>query len=254
MILTVDIGNTTVALTALERRGDDYEVVFSDKLPSRDPENLYTPVERLLDGRGAFEGAVLSSVVPELTGRVCDAVERVIGSPVTAINSRDCGALRFDVDEPKKIGLDRIADSAWAAYRYPLPAVTVDFGTATTFNVIGEGAVFLGGMIASGIATSVNALAERAAQLPPIELNAPERLIGRNTAECMLSGAVIGAAAMTDGIAARVEAQLGKPVSLILTGGGAELAEPFCLYPHVCEPWLLAKGLAHIYENLSKKL
>lgn len=248
MILTVDIGNTTVALTALERSGGDYVVIFSDKLPS-DCGELDTSVERLLRGRGAFEGAALSSVVPALTERVRGAVERVIGAPAAVINVRDCKSLGFRVDEPRKIGIDRIADSVWAAYRYPLPAVTVDLGTAATFNVIGEGAVFLGGLIAAGIATSVNALSERAAQLPRLALSAPGRLIGRNTAECMLSGAVIGAAAMIDGIADRVEAELGKPVSLILTGGGAPLAEPFCLHKHVCEPFLLAKGLARIYEE-----
>lgn len=251
MILTVDIGNTTVALTGLERVGSDYNVLFAEKLPSdRECKDFYTPVKRLLDGHFAhIERAALSSVVPELTERVSGAVGRVVGKAPVVISAKDCKSLTFAVPEPERLGLDRIADSAWAAARYPLPAVTVDLGTATTFNVIGEGGVFLGGMIAAGIETSANALSERAAQLPRLALSSPERLIGRNTAECMLSGAVIGAAAMIDGIAARVEAELGKPVSLILTGGGAELAEPFCLHPHVYEPWLLAKGLALISEK-----
>lgn len=255
MILTIDIGNTAVAFTALERDGCDYNVIFADKLPSdRGREDYFTPVERLLDGRGvsraAIEGAALSSVVPELTERVSSAAERLIGKAPAVISAGDCKSLKFAVDEPERVGIDRIADGAWAAARYPLPAVTVDLGTAATFNVIAEGGVFLGGIIAAGIETAANALSERAAQLPRLELSVPGRLIGRNTAECMLSGAVIGAAAMTDGITARIERELGKPVTLILTGGGAALAESFCRRSHIYEPWLLAKGLAHIFENL----
>lgn len=254
MILTVDIGNTTIALTGLERISGDYNIVFAEKIPSnKGRRDFHTPVERLLDGHFAhIEGTALSSVVPELTEPVCRAVERVTGKAPAVISAKDCKSLMFSVTEPEKVGLDRIADSAWAVSQYPLPAVTADFGTATTFNVIGVGGVFLGGMIAAGMQTSLNALSERAAQLPRLGLSFPERLIGRNTAECMLSGAVIGAAAMTDGIAARVERELGAPVSLIITGGGAELAEPFLTYPHVHEPYLPAKGLAYIYNEITR--
>ena len=254
MILTIDIGNTTVALTGLERTDGDYSIVFAEKIPSdKDRSDFETPVERLLDGHFTrIEGAALSSVVPELTASVCRAVERVTGISPAVISAKDCKSLIFAISEPERVGLDRIADSAWAAAHYPLPAVTVDLGTATTFNVIGAGGVFLGGMIAAGLQTSLNALSERAAQLPKLSLSPPERLIGRNTAECMLSGTVIGAAAMIDGMAARAEKELGAPVSLILTGGGAELAEPFLTYPHVYEPYLLAKGLAHIYSEMTR--
>lgn len=253
MILSVDIGNTTIALTGLEHVGGDYNVVFAEKIPSDKGRDFHTPVERLLDGHFArIEGTVLSSVVPELTEPVCRAVEHIAGKAPVVISARDCKSLTYAVPEPEQAGLDRIADSAWAAARYPLPAVTADFGTATALNVIGVGGVFLGGMIAAGMQTSLNALSERTAQLPGLGLSVPERLIGRNTVECMLSGAVIGAAAMTDGIAARVQSELGTPVSLIITGGGAEFAEPFLTYPHIHEPYLLAKGLAHIYNEITR--
>lgn len=243
MILTVDIGNTTVALTGLERDENDFDVIFAEKIPSDG--NFSEPLERVLGGFTGIESAVLSSVVPELTEPICRAVERITGRYPKIINAASHrGILDIALPEPEKIGLDRIADSAWAAARYPLPAVTVDLGTATTFNVIGEGGMFLGGIIAAGIQTSLDALSERAAQLPRLAPSPPLRLIGRNTAECMLSGAVIGTAAMIDGIAERAETELGKPVTLILTGGGAPLVEPFLKHSHVCEPYLLAKGLA----------
>ncbi|MCM1165536.1 MAG: type III pantothenate kinase [Lachnospiraceae bacterium] len=242
MILTVDIGNTTIALTVLERGERDYSAVFAEKLPSEKGalERFALPCDI------SIERAVLSSVVPELTEGVCRAVERIIGKAPAVLSAKDCKTLRFAVPEPERVGFDRIADSAWAAARYPLPAVTVDLGTATTFNVIGEGGVFLGGVIAAGLQISLDALSERAAKLPRLVAAVPERLIGLDTAECMLSGSVIGAAAMIDGITVRVEAELGKPVSLILTGGGAALAEPFLRHSRVYEPLLLAKGLAYI--------
>lgn len=240
MILTVDIGNTTIALTCLD---GDYNVLAAEKIPSG--MNFSEPLGRVLGGFAEIENAVMSSVVPELTEPVLRAVEQNTGSSPKIINAASYrGILNIALPEPEKIGLDRIADSAWAACRYPLPAVTVDMGTATTFNVIGEGGAFLGGIIAAGLQTSLSALSERAAQLPKLAPAVPERLIGRDTAECMLSGAVIGAAAVIDGMTARVEAELGKPVTLILTGGGAGLAEPFLLHRYVREPYLLAKGLA----------
>jgi len=243
MILTVDIGNTTIALTVLERSGSDYNMLFAERKPSDG--NFRVPLERMLGGFSSIECAVLSSVVPELTEPVCRAVERFAGVSPKIINAASYrGILSYAIPEPERLGLDRIADSAWAAARYPLPAMTVDMGTAATFNVIGEGGVFLGGIIAAGLQTALDALSERAAQLPKLAPSIPERLIGRNTAECMLSGAVIGSAALIDGIAARVEKELGKHVTLILTGGGARLAEPFLTRGHVFEQYLLAKGLA----------
>lgn len=245
MILTIDIGNTTVALTGLVRAGDDFNVLSAENLPS--DEHFLEPLESVLGGFPKIENAVLSSVVPELTEPICRAVERIIGKAPKIINAASYrGILNFAISEPEKLGLDRIADSAWVAARYPLPAVTVDLGTATTFNVIGVGGTFLGGMIAAGLQISLNALSERAAQLPRLMPASPERLIGTNTAGCMLSGAVIGTAAMIDGIAARVEAELGRKVTLILTGGWARLVDPLCSLPHVYEPFLQAKGLALI--------
>lgn len=243
MILTVDIGNTTVALTGLERADNDFDVLFTEKIPSDG--NFREPLERTLSGAAGIDAAVASSVVPALTEPICRAVERITGSAPRVVGCDSYrGILGFAIPKPEKLGLDRIADSAWAAARYPLPAVTVDLGTATTFNVIGEGGIFLGGMISAGIQMSLNALSERTAQLPGLAPRVPERLIGVNTAECMLSGAVIGTAAMIDGIAGRVETEMGKPVTLVLTGGGAEMTAPLCRRDHITDPYLLSKGLA----------
>lgn len=254
MILTLDIGNTTVGVSGVEAQGADYRVLFSGKLFSREKgDDVFSGLKALLEEKGVFpeavEGIALSSVVPRLDEPVSLAAEALLGRrPVRIDAASAAGGLSFAVPQPERLGLDRVAGAAWAARRYPLPAVTADLGTATTFNVIGEGGVFLGGVIACGVETGVRALAERTAQLPLPEMAVPESLIGRDTEACMRSGAVYGAAAMTDGIAGRVEAELGKPVTLILTGGWSGLAEPLCVHPHIWEPDLLPKGLALLYR------
>lgn len=246
MILTVDIGNTTIALTGLD---SGYNVLFNKKIPS--DESFREPLKKALGGLNVHS-AVVSSVVPTLTEPVCKAVSEFCGAVTTAISAKTYSdVLSFAIPEPEKLGLDRIADSAWAAVKYKLPVVTADLGTASTFNVIDEGKIFLGGVIAAGIQTSLRTLSECAAQLPEISLCVPKNIIGKNTYECMLSGAVIGAAAMTEGMISRIERELKKPVTPILTGGGAEYVKPFLSEKYIYEPFLLAKGLAMAAE-LSK--
>ena len=144
---------------------------------------------------------------------------------------------------------DRLVDAAWAAAHYPLPAVTADLGTATTLNVILPGGVFAGGIICAGIQTCLNALSQRTAQLPQLRVQRPEQLVGRNTRECMMSGAVRGTAAMVDGLVSEIEAELGQPVTLLLTGGGGKYVTEFLRHPHVFDPDLTRKGLAYLYRR-----
>lgn len=254
MILTLDIGNTTVGVGIAEPVNGDYSILFGKKLTlSEKQPDYYNPLKELLKASGIssenIEGAVLSSVVPFQTESMISAVEKLIGTAPMVISHRDCHMLKFAVPQPEKLGTDRLADSAWAAAHYSLPLVTADLGTAATFNVIDENGIFLGGIIAAGAETALKAISSRGAQLPAVKLLPPKQLIGKNTEECMQSGAVIGMAAMTDGIAARAEKELGRAVTLILTGGCGELISPYCLYPHVYDPYLLIKGLAFLYDR-----
>lgn len=254
MILTLDIGNTTIGVCGVERTGQgDYQVRFSRKLPTLGDEADYGPLlAGLLDLEGCpeIEGSVMSSVVPRLDGPVSQAAEGLLGrAPVKIQPGR---GLPFAIPHPELLGLDRIADAVWAAKRYPLPVVTVDLGTATTFNVLNGEGVFLGGLIVSGLETGVKALTDRTARLPSVTLSRPEHLIGRDTEECMRSGAVTGTAALIDGITARIEAELG-PVTLVLTGGWADLVSPLCLHPHDSDPYLLPKGLALLYDRMGNE-
>ena len=140
-------------------------------------------------------------------------------------------------------------DAAWAAANYPLPLVTVDLGTCTTLNVVRRGGIFTGGVIAAGVETGIRALARNTAQLSAVKLKTPDHIIGKNTAECLLSGAVAGTAAMLDGIVGRIEEELGEPVTLVTTGGAARLVEPLLRHPHIHDPEMLTLGLAYLYDR-----
>lgn len=255
MILAVDIGNTTVCVCGVEqKKPDGLEARFCTRLSTvhgKSAEEYEAELRQALQEADVspkeIEGAVVSSVVPCLNEPIHDCVLAVLGREPVWITHRSRTGLIMDVAEPERVGIDRIVDSAWVAANCPLPAVTVDMGTATTFNVIDEGGIFRGGVISVGMATGLRALAAKTAQLPELRLDAAGDVIGKNTVECMRSGSVIGAAAMIDGLVARIEQQLGKPVTLILTGGMARYADPFCTHPHTYDPHLLAKGLMQLY-------
>lgn len=248
MILVIDIGNTNVALAGV--LGET--VFFTAKVPTVREWNQNEYCSRMapiLEGK-SFRGAIVSSVVPQITLEVAHAAEELIGSaPVILSREMDTG-LTLCVDAPDKVGIDRIVDSVWAASHMPLPAVTADLGTATTLNVILPGKVFAGGVICAGMQTGLSALAQRAAQLPALKPAIPERVIGRNTEECMLIGAVVGTAGTVDGLVAAIEAELGQTVSLLLTGGGGEYADRFIRHAHVYDKDVILKGLALIYERV----
>ena len=156
--------------------------------------------------------------------------------------------LTMGVPDPHAVGKDRIVDAAYAAANFPLPVITVDLGTATTFNVVDENRVFRGGVICPGLSTGLRALGERCAQLPQVHLSSPKNAIGTNTESCMLSGSVLGTAVLLDGIAARIEEELGRPATLVVTGGLAKYVTPLCRHPLTYDPELLLKGLALLYQ------
>lgn len=248
MVFVIDIGNTNVCFAGVE--GDT--VHFAKKLPTVDTwtaEEYAQRIAPILGDTDRFRGAILSSVVPAVARTVGAAVEALMGRPLLVVGPDTKTGLTVEVNEPEKVGRDRLVDAAWAAEHLPLPAVTADLGTATTLNVILPGKIFAGGVICTGIQTGLNALAQRTAQLPKLELEVPHHVIGRNTAECMIAGAVAGTAAMLDGLVLDIEAELSRPVSLIITGGGGKYVSPLVRHPHEFDPDMILKGLALIFER-----
>lgn len=174
MILAVDIGNTNICIGGL----DGQRVLFAFRMVTRPrcTPDEYTAELRFLLRRFRFErsactGAILCSVVPALSGPLAQSVQRLTGrEPLRVAHTLDTG-LTFAIDAPERLGQDRIADAAGAAALYPLPCMTVDLGTASTYNVIDSQRRFLGGLIVPGVQTSLRAISAGTAQLPPI---APE--------------------------------------------------------------------------------
>lgn len=243
MLLTVDIGNTTVAVAGL--RGD--RAAFVKKLPSDSALDWAAALKELLDGVEA-KGAVLSSVVPALTGPVGEGLNAITGKPVLVVDKTTHTGLDLSGYDTANLGMDRVVDCVAALARYTPPVAVFDMGTATTLSVVDKGGLFRGGMILPGLALSLEALSARAAQLPPITLSTPEGLLGTDTVSCMKYGALYGAAGAIEGIVRRLEEELG-PLTVVLTGGNSTLVRPLLSISTAWEPHLTFLGLAEIWKQ-----
>ena len=245
MLLTVDIGNTTVAVAAFAGE----RLAFLRRLPSDtalDGPGWQTALKELLAGTGPVRGCALASVVPDLTPRVAQAITAVTGVPVLTVDQHTPTGLPLGSYDAKNLGMDRVVDCVAALSRYAPPLAVFDMGTATTLSVVGADGIFLGGMILPGLSLSLNALSARAAQLPPITLSPPEGLIGTDTERCMRYGALYGAAGAIEGIVTRLEEQLG-PLTVVLTGGNSAYVRPLLRCPTAWEPNLTFLGLRELW-------
>lgn len=253
MILAIDIGNTTVALGGI-RDGRVCFVAHMDTVRTRTAAEYRAEMEKVFSHRRhpekpiRFEGAVLTSVVPQITGALAECARHYTGKKPVIVSPDIRTGLTMGVPDPHAVGKDRLVDAAYAAANFPLPVVTVDLGTATTFNVVDENKVFRGGVICPGLSTGLRALGERCAQLPQVHLSSPKSAIGVDTEKCMLSGSVLGTAVLLDGITQRIEEELGRPATLVVTGGLAKYVIPLCRHPLTYDPELLLKGLALLYQ------
>lgn len=254
MILAVDIGNSNICIGGLAGEGHR-NVLFTTRMVTRArcTADEYAAELKFLLGRlqvncKSCEGVIVCSVVPSLTTPLADACLRLTGKEALIVSHTLHTGLTFRVDEPGRVGRDRIADAVAAAALYPLPCMTVDLGTATTYNVLSAQREFLGGFIVPGVQTSLRAISVGTAQLPPIAPEPPSDLIGRNTVEALNNGAMFGTAAMLDGLAERVQAQLGAPLTVVATGGLAPYITPCCRFKVIYDADLLFKGLALLWE------
>lgn len=225
VVLAVDIGNTQTVLGVF--RGDAL-VLFRRVTSgvSRTGDELAVLVEALCreenDGIRASRRVVIASVVPALTQAYAAMAQRLYHATPRVVSSRLRTGVRLEVPDPSALGADRIANAA-AVADGRLPAIVVDLGTATTFDVIRPGRRYVGGAIAPGIRTSADELFHRAAKLPKVEIRKPVRRIGRTTEESIQSGVYYGAIGTIDGIVRRLERELGRRARVIATGGLAPL-------------------------------
>lgn len=254
MLLTFDVGNSETTLGLFDGAELRAHWRLTTDVP-RTSDELGVLLRGFLDGAGVtleeVRGAAIGSVVPRITQPLADACRDWLAvQRIEVIDATSPLPITLDVDEPRTVGADRIINTLVASRLYERDAIVVDLGTATTFDCITKGSVFLGGVIAPGVRTSAETLFRRTSKLPATELVAPARTIGRNTEECIRSGVMFGAAESIDGVVRRIIAEWAgaEPPIVIATGGLAELFAPLCTCFDVVDPYLTLRGLALAFD------
>lgn len=252
MILTIDIGNTTVTVGVVENK----DVVCNGRCSTdinRSPEEYALFLLDFLkvhdiDPKG-FEGTILSSVVPSITSALSRAVEIVSGIVPIVVGPGIKTGLKLGYDNPAQLGADLVVDAVAAIDKYELPIIIVDLGTATTLSYIDEKRAYRGTVIAPGLEISAHALSSNASQLPGIGLVAPKNALGTNTIDAMQSGIVLGHAAMIDGMIDRIQNEVGEVSTIVATGGLSHQVVENCKHKIIFDENLLTEGLLVLYEK-----
>ena len=256
MIMAVDIGNTHVCVGTLDGLETKNMYRLQTNIGRTDSEYAVL-MDQLMQLTGMdhehYDGAIISSVVPQLTGVLKSAIKLVTGCDALVVGPGVKTGLNIRIDDPGSLGADLVVGAVAALHKHKPPLILIDMGTATTVSVLDEKGGFLGGAIMAGVNLSLNALNSGTSQLPKIDLHNPGKVIGRNTDECMKSGAVYGTACMIDGMIDRVEKELGQKATVIGTGGLAPVIMRHCTHEILLEDDLLLLGLGVIYQKNIRK-
>ncbi len=256
MILTVDIGNSNIVIGGVR----EDEIVFEARLRT---ERTKTSDEYALDLKNLMdiydveakevEGAVIASVVPQVLNSFRTAIKKLTGKVSLVVGPGIKTGLNILLENPGQTGADLVVADVAALREHKPPLVVIDMGTATTVSVLDKNGAHIGGCIIPGVKISMDALTERTALLPGLQLDKPKRAIGRNTVDAMRSGIMLGTACMLDGIVDRMEEELGEKVTVIATGGIAKFIVPLCRRPMIYDKDLLIKGLVALYKDNTPK-
>jgi type III pantothenate kinase len=251
MFLAIDIGNTniTVGLYEGEILGPRWRFATGHEKTPDEYGTLIVSLLRHARINAEQIGAVgIASVVPPLTGMFLEACRSYLHCEPTVIDGTSNTGVSVRYEDPTQVGADRIVDVA-AAYRlWGGPACIVDFGTATTFDAISGEGDYLGGAIAPGIGIAAEALFERAAKLPKVDIRKPPAVIGKNTAHSLQSGILFGYVGLVEGMVARFQAELGPATKVIATGGLAEIIARETKAISIVAPWLTLDGIRIIHD------
>lgn len=255
MLLAIDIGNTNIVMGCIR----DDEILFKARIATdrtRTSDQYGVEIKNMLEAFGIkkedIHDCIISSVVPPVFNSVKTGVLKVIGKQPMVVGPGLKTGLNIQVDSPSQVGSDRIVIAVAALAEYTAPLILMDLGTATTIEAVEPENVYMGGVIIPGVRTSLDALVNKAAQLPGISLDQPKKVIGTNTVDCLRSGMMYGTAAMLDGIIDRMEEELGHTSTLIATGGMAQFVTPLCKHSIILEKDLLLKGLNILYKKNKK--
>ena len=253
MLLVIDIGNTNSVFAV----HDGTHVVAEwrcETAPRRTADEYFVWLESLMNhsclSPGDIRSAVMAAVVPGVADNVRQLTERYFGTSTLTVGDPGCNpGIELRVDRPEVVGADRIANAVGAGIAHGPSLVVVDFGTATTFDVVDADSAYAGGVIAPGINLSIDALAMAAASLPRIGIERPVRVVGRDTEPAMRSGIYWGYVSLIDGICSQIEREMGTPMLGIGTGGLAPLFEAECRAISFVDPHLTIRGLVEIHKR-----
>ena len=253
MILAIDIGNTNIVIGCIDGEKIAFEERLYTDLKKTELEyaiSFKTVLEIYEVDAAEITGGIISSVVPPVTATVRRAAEKIIDKKILEVGPGVKTGLDIKIDNPAQLGPDLAVGAVAGIAEYSCPLAVIDMGTATTITVVNEKQQVIGGMIMPGVGPSLDSLITRTSQLPKISMEeAPKRFIGRNTVDCMKSGIIYGTAANLDGMIERVEEELGKPVTVVATGGMAKYIIPHCRKKIALDDELLLKGLKLIYDR-----
>ena len=253
-LLVVDLGNTNLVIgvyrddallaswrlaTARERTADEYGILAKQLVGDALHESI--------------EGAIVASVVPPLNSAMAFMVQKYFNVDPLFVEPGVKTGIAIQVDNPLEVGADRIVNCVAAHHEFGGPTVIVDFGTATTFDVVTADAKFVGGVIAPGLTISAEALFARAARLPRVDLRKPDHVIGTNTVVNMQSGIYYGYLGLVDGIVARIKREVPDLKHVIATGGLASVFAGESEHIEFVDDELTMKGLKIIYERNRKR-
>ena len=252
MILTIDIGNSNIVLGGVE--GSD--IRFEARLrtdATKTSDEYCIDLKMILEIYGVekqdIEGSIIASVVPQVLNSMQTAVKKLTGKAALVVGPGLKTGLNIQIENPSQTGADLVVGCVAALREHKAPMIIVDMGTATTMIVLDKNSAMVGGCIMPGVKISMDALTDRTALLPGLQLDQPKKAIGRNTIDCMRSGIMMGAACMIDGMIERMEAELGYETTVIATGGIAKFVLPMCKRKIIYDKDLLVKGLATLYRE-----
>ena len=251
MILTIEIGNSTITLGGVEGEEIRFECrINTDRVKTSDTYciDLKTLFEIYGVALSTIEGVIISSVVPQVMNSVRTAIRKLLDLEPLIVGPGLKTGLNIRLENPGQMGAGLVAADVAALAEYKPPLIIIDMGTATTMSVLDPDGAHLGGCLCPGVKISLDALTSRTSLLPGIQLDSPRQAVGRNTADAMRSGIMFGNAAMLDGMIDRFAQETGWDFTILATGRLAERIAPLCRHEIIVDRHLVIKGLVALYR------
>ena len=249
-IIAIDVGNSETTIGVGNSQGwQGYRFTTRKTVTSDELLMMFkTIIDNPLIKEGLIEGAIICSVVPEITNSVSDATSRFISKDVLTVGPGVKTGLKVNIDNPKELGPDRIANSIGGYSKASSEVIVVDLGTATTFDIVNTKKEYLGGSIAPGIKISLDALTSKTSSLKSVELETPKNVIGKNTYEAIQSGLILGHTSMIDSMIEKIILESGLKPKIFITGGLGKVIQPLLNIKSKYEEDLTLDGLEEIYK------